>query len=54
MNSSMNDFVAIVDCIVYFLTYPFPIFGYYLTLEQTIIFTETVTLAFSALRKLYE
>lgn len=54
MDSSIFDFAMIMIIIEDVMNYPFPVFGFYITLEHVFIGTEVLALAFDALREVFE
>ena len=52
--SSMQDLQHILEIIQYILQYPFPVFGFYVTLEGTIIGSEVIALAWDSLRSVFD
>lgn len=52
--STMQDLHNILSIIQTVLQYPFHVFGFYITLEGTLIGSEVVSLAISALWSVFE
>ena len=52
--SSMQDLQHILEIIQYVLQYPFPVFGFYVTLEGTLIGGEVIALAWVSLMGVFE
>ena len=54
MNSSFSDFQMIMDTLYGFMFTPIPVFGFYITLESTAIWIETIDLILTAWYKIIE
>ena len=50
----MFDFATIIIIIEGVINYPFPVFGFYITLEDVFIGTEVLAMAIDALREVFE
>ena len=54
MDSSIFDFAMIMIIIEDVMNYPFPVFGFYITLDDVVIASEVLAMALDALREVFE
>ena len=54
MDSSIFDFAMIMIIIEDVMNYPFPVFGFYITLEDVFIASEVLAMALDALREVFD